>query len=207
MCRHRGTNKQPSRGRVLGWAVCFTVVYPGYFLGWLNHGKLQSTDSPTDSKNWWDMQRVYLDTSVYNRPFDDQSQPRIWLETLACSLILQMIEEERILLVTSSVVGYENNRNPFSERQTWVKQIMTMAAHYQQVNESIRERARILEDEGVKALDALHLACAESTRSNAFVTCDDRLLRRYRSLDSAVMSIYEPTEFVRLFDTEGQEER
>ncbi len=27
--------------------------------------------------------KVYLDTSVYNRPFDDQTQPRIWLETMA----------------------------------------------------------------------------------------------------------------------------
>ena len=37
-------------------------------------------------------QRIYLDTSVYNRPFDDQTQPRIWLETLAFAVILQMVE-------------------------------------------------------------------------------------------------------------------
>lgn len=34
--------------------------------------------------------RIYLDTSVYNRPFDDQAQPRIW--TLALSVILQLVE-------------------------------------------------------------------------------------------------------------------
>jgi predicted nucleic acid-binding protein len=152
------------------------------------------------------MQRVYLDTSVYNRPFDDQSQPRIWLETLACSLILQMIEEERIGLVTSSVVSYENSRNPFAERQTWVKQVMALAVEYQQVNKSIRERARILEGEGVKALDALHLACAESAGVHVFITCDDRLRRRYGSLDGALLSIHEPTEFVRLLDIEDEEE-
>jgi len=38
------------------------------------------------------MMKVYLDTSVYNRLFDDQTQPRIWLETLAFAVILQMIE-------------------------------------------------------------------------------------------------------------------
>lgn len=37
--------------------------------------------------------RIYLDTCVYNRPFDDQTQPRIWLETLALSVIMQMIAE------------------------------------------------------------------------------------------------------------------
>jgi hypothetical protein len=36
--------------------------------------------------------QLYLDTSVYNRPFDDQTKPRIWLENLAFSVILQMIE-------------------------------------------------------------------------------------------------------------------
>jgi hypothetical protein len=35
---------------------------------------------------------LYLDNSVLNRPFDDQSQARIWLETLALSLILGLIE-------------------------------------------------------------------------------------------------------------------
>jgi hypothetical protein len=44
--------------------------------------------------------KVYLDTSVYNRPFDEQRQARIWLETLAFSVILQMIENHDIELVT-----------------------------------------------------------------------------------------------------------
>ncbi len=152
------------------------------------------------------MQRVYLDTSVYNRPFDDQSQPRIWLEALACSLLLQMIEEERILLITSSVVSYENSRSPFPERQFWVNQILAMATMHQQVTESIRQRARRLEGHGIKAVDALHLACAESANADFFVTCDDRLLRRYRSLDTPLVSIYEPTEFVRMLEIEGEEE-
>jgi len=35
---------------------------------------------------------LYLDNSVLNRPFDDQRQPRIWLETLSFSLVLTLIE-------------------------------------------------------------------------------------------------------------------
>jgi hypothetical protein len=57
--------------------------------------------------------KVYLDMSVYNRPFDDQTQPRIWLETLALGIILQMIEAGEIELVSSSVLRYEHSRNPF----------------------------------------------------------------------------------------------
>jgi hypothetical protein len=45
------------------------------------------------------MTRVYLDTSVYNRPFDDQTQPKVFLETQAVILILQMVEAKLIELV------------------------------------------------------------------------------------------------------------
>jgi hypothetical protein len=57
--------------------------------------------------------KVYLDTCVYNRPFDNQSQPRVWLETLAFTVILQLVELGKITLVNSSVLAYENSRNPF----------------------------------------------------------------------------------------------
>jgi len=52
--------------------------------------------------------RVYLDTSVYNRPFDDQTQPRIWLETLALVLILQMIEAgETVATLVEKIHRYQ----------------------------------------------------------------------------------------------------
>ncbi|MEH2056455.1 MAG: hypothetical protein V7K97_09930 [Nostoc sp.] len=63
------------------------------------------------------MTRVYLDTSIYNRPFDDQTQPKVFLETQAVILILQMVEAKLIELVSSSVLEYENSRNPFIVNQ------------------------------------------------------------------------------------------
>jgi hypothetical protein len=50
--------------------------------------------------------KIYLDTSVYNRPFDDQTQPRIWLETLALALILQLVETGEAILVNSTVLEF-----------------------------------------------------------------------------------------------------
>ena len=32
---------------------------------------------------------------------------------------------------------------------------------------------------GIKGLDALHLACAERLKAGYFVTCDDRIIRKY----------------------------
>ncbi len=104
--------------------------------------------------------KVYLDTSVYNRPFDDQTQPRIWLETLAFSVILQMIEAKRVILVSSAVLAYENSRNPFDVRRRWVADCSSLAHTVETVNTSVLHRAQMLEQQGVKAADALHVACA-----------------------------------------------
>ena len=89
--------------------------------------------------------QVYLDTCVYNRPFDDQMQPRIWLETLAFSVIMQLIEDRSIALVTSSLVAYEGSLNPNLLGRVWVERCMGLAAQHQLVDETIRERAKALE--------------------------------------------------------------
>ena len=51
---------------------------------------------------------------------------------------------------------------------------------YQTVLVGTREiaRARQLEILGFKELDALHLACAESSTANIFLTTDDAILRK-----------------------------
>ena len=117
--------------------------------------------------------RIYLDTSVYNRPFDDQTQPRIWLEALAFIVILQMVEAKEVELVASSVLEYENSRNPFPLRKRWVSRCLDLASYHQEVNESIKQRALELAAAGLKAIDALHVACTEATGSGYFLTCDE----------------------------------
>lgn len=112
------------------------------------------------------MTRVYLDTSVYNRPFDDQTQPKVFLETQAVILILQMVEAKLIELVSSSVLEYENSRNPFSVNQQSMEQYLQIATLRVLLNENIRVRAKQLEQQGIKAIDALHVACAEASQSD-----------------------------------------
>ena len=144
--------------------------------------------------------RIYLDTSVYNRPFDDQSQPRIWLETLAFSVILQMIIQEVLLLISSSVVAYETSRNPHPLRREWVREVSDLAQARQQLTPKIHQRAQALEGANIKALDALHIACAEAAEAAYFITVDDKLIRRYQGLDQEkqVLIVCDPTHFVRI---------
>ncbi len=142
--------------------------------------------------------QIYLDTSVYNRPFDDQKQARIWLETLAFSVILQMIEHGVVKLIQSSVVEFETNRNPNKLHQKRVRQILDLADVCVLVDEKIQQRANELNSSNIKPLDALHVATAESVKCDYFVTCDDRLIRRYNKNHKSQLIVCNPTEFVRV---------
>jgi predicted nucleic acid-binding protein len=95
-------------------------------------------------------------------------------ETLALAIILQFVEAGEAVLVSSSVLEYENSRNPFSLRQDWMVKCLKLATKYLPVGELIRQRAENLENRGLKAMDALHVACAESTSVDFFLTCDKR---------------------------------
>jgi len=139
------------------------------------------------------MTRIYLDTSAYNRPFDDQTQPKIFLETQAVVIILQMVEAKAVELVSSSVLDYENSRNPYPMKQKAMSRYLKLAELRQEVNEVIRQRAEALEQNGLKAIDALHVACAEALSSHYFITCDNRLINRCFGL---TMKVLNPVDFV-----------
>lgn len=123
--------------------------------------------------------KLYLDNSVLNRPFDDQRQPRIWLETLSFGLVLRLIEANKATMIRSTIHELENGRNPFALRRKWVERCLGLAQEMVLVSDEITARAKELERGGLKPLDSLHLACALAGGADRFLTCDDRLLRRY----------------------------
>jgi len=125
------------------------------------------------------MLNIYLDTSTLNRIFDDQSQPRIFLEASAMLLVFGLIEKRIISIVSSDVLVYENSRNPYAERQIFVTSVLRKARVIQTLNDNLAKRAQEIEVLGIKGVDALHLACAERLKANYFVTCDDRMIRKY----------------------------
>jgi len=55
---------------------------------------------------------LYVDNSVLNRPFDDQRQPRIWLETLSFSLALTLIEAGEAKLIRSRFGEWSQSVSP-----------------------------------------------------------------------------------------------
>ena len=49
---------------------------------------------------------------------------------------------------------------------------------------------------GIKPLDALHLALAESGNADYFCTCDDKLLRNSKQVTNLMVKVVNPVELV-----------
>jgi hypothetical protein len=72
------------------------------------------------------LRRIYLDNCCFNRPFDDQSQIRIRIETEAKLFLQQEVLEKRLELAWSYILDFENAFNPFPER----KAVIARWRHY-----------------------------------------------------------------------------
>jgi hypothetical protein len=57
-------------------------------------------------------------------------------------------------------------------------------------------RARGFQGNGIKPLDALHLASAVKAEADYFSTCDDQFLKRARALPTAPMKVVSPLELI-----------
>ena len=90
------------------------------------------------------------------------------------------------------MLEYENSRNPFPLRKQWVDRCLTLASYRQRVDEGIRKRAQELEEQKLGAIDALHLACAETAASEYCLTCDERMMRQYQGK----VQVINPVDFV-----------
>ena len=96
-------------------------------------------------------------------------------------------------LVSPSVLEYENSRNPYPIKQEAMNRYLQMAGSRQIVDEVIRQRSEQLEHNGLKAVDALHVACAEAISSDYLITCDKRLINRCLGL---TLKVVNPVDFI-----------
>lgn len=121
--------------------------------------------------------KIYLDVCCLNRPFDDQSQDRVHMETEAIEAILNHIDSRRWTWIGSDVLVVEINHMPDEERKADVVRLMDGISRMIEVTAGLENRAHQLEGFGLDAMDALHVACAEEGRADVLLTTDDRLER------------------------------
>ena len=121
--------------------------------------------------------KLYLDLCVYNRPFDDQKQTRIALETNAFVYLLDQIENAEYIMLNSEILRYENSRDPDVGRRERVRSYLRLSKEYAKIDEKVINRAEYLRKLKFGDLDALHLAVAEGAKADYFLTCDDMIVK------------------------------
>ena len=140
--------------------------------------------------------KIYLDNCCFNRPYDDQTQLRVELETRAKLFIQNLIAQNKVNLAWSYILDYENSRNNFSQKRRAIQKWRRFAALDVEESAEILETANAIRKTGVRNADSLHLACAIAAKCDYFISVDDRVLKY--STDAIL--ICNPVEFLRIWE-------
>ncbi len=110
--------------------------------------------------------------------------------------IIGLVEDGELELVASDVLLFETRRNPRSEHRAYAMDVLDKANAFIEMSASIRERSAELERNGLKPLDALHLATAEAAEVDYFCTTDDKLLKRGKVAARKGVRVVSPIELI-----------
>ncbi|MDR3366994.1 MAG: PIN domain-containing protein [Prevotellaceae bacterium] len=137
-------------------------------------------------------QRIYLDNCCFNRPYDDQTNPKVRFEAQAKLFIQELVLCAEVELVWSYILKFENSKNLFTAKKNAIAQWETLSIAFVGASSEIVSLAENIAQTGIKPNDALHLACAITAGCSYCITVDNRMLK-YR--DNRII-ICNPIEFL-----------
>lgn len=118
-----------------------------------------------------------MDACCINRPFDDQRDGRVRLESESFLILLEEIEKGNLHWLGSVILDFEIEQTPDKIKQKKSKNYLLSVNKKINMNLEIKNRADELQSLGFKTFDALHISCAEYGKSDAFLTTDDKLFK------------------------------
>lgn len=128
--------------------------------------------------------KIYLDNCCYNRPFDDQTQERIHLESEAILTVLQRGQSGIYTIVGSDVLQLEIERMHDVVKKQQVTDLYKVSDTHILYTKEIKERAKeIRKQSKIKTFDSLHIASAEMGEVDVMLTTDDKLEKMSGKLD------------------------
>jgi len=138
---------------------------------------------------------LYLDVCTLCRPYDDQEQVRIRLETNAVFLILEAVRRGRYILAASPVHYQEIGATEDPQERADIEEILGAFGGEAKLQDPAagRRTAQELCEQGFGVADAAHFVFAGAS-ADCLVSCDDRFVKRAKRLypDFPVMG---PVEF------------
>lgn len=138
---------------------------------------------------------IYLDMCCFNRPFDDQSQLLVRLQTEAKLHVQKFMLDGQYTLVWSAVLDLENAANPDVRRRQAIAEWRLRASVDIDMATSVESLADEIAHKGIKPMDALHVACAIISGADWMLTTDQALLRKMQT-DTRIR-VADPVDFIR----------
>lgn len=107
-----------------------------------------------------------------------------------------MIEGQFADLVSSEVLEDEIARIPDEYRKDRVEGVLRISNKLILIDSEIESVANQFNKQGIKAMDALHLATAVCTKVDYFCSTDDMLLKKARHMKTGKTKIISPIELL-----------
>lgn len=142
--------------------------------------------------------RIYLDTCSFNRPYDDQLQIRIKLEAEAKLYIQDYVKKNKLELVWSYILEYENSENPHIERRESIDEWKYICSIDIDASKKILLNVLSFEKIGIKSKDAIHLSCSIEANCDYFITTDDVLIKK--SITLSKIKVISPIDFLKILE-------
>ncbi len=138
--------------------------------------------------------KIYLDVCALSRPYDNQSHLRIRMESDAVLLIMDSVQKELHVLMSSPVHFVETGSIKDDRERVDIEGFLLSHGHAITGDvELVRERAEYFCTQGIGVADAAHLAFAEAG-SDVMISCDDRFVKKARKTKLKI-ELLTPLEF------------
>ncbi len=141
-----------------------------------------------------DKMRIYLDNCCFNRPYDNQDDIKIRIETEAKLNIQEKVKNNLLELAWSYILDFENYNNPFLEKRIEIQKWSSIAKYNIIENDNILNSMNNIIKIGLKPLDSLHISCAIELNCDFFITVDRGILKKKHLINN--IEIINPIDFI-----------
>lgn len=137
---------------------------------------------------------VYLDACCLSLPFDNPVNSRIADEIAAITVLVNDLRIGKWGLVDSEALHAELRRAKNQDMREFALSLLTESNIFIEDIDAARDRADEYERQGLKQYDAKHLSAAIESSADYLCTCDDRFLKKARTLDIGHLVVIDPLE-------------
>jgi len=139
---------------------------------------------------------IYLDTCCYSRLFDGKISPEVIAETERIRYIVRNGFFGKYTIVGSGIVMAEIRKNPNVKERMETESLYNATIRGEAKASAQRAtRAKKLQLMGLKEMDALHLAAAESIPADYLLTVDKNFIKTCLQPNVTTVKVINPIDF------------